>query len=89
MTYQIIYADPPWTYRDKANSGKRGVDFKYKTMDLADICRLPIWELAGESCLLAMWWVWNSTDKRAFTNDCDIKQRNYRGWGKGQRAETS
>lgn len=57
MTYQIIYADPPWTYRDKANSGKRGVDFKYKTMDLADICRLPIWELAGESCLLAMWWV--------------------------------
>ncbi|HDX9050789.1 TPA: S-adenosylmethionine-binding protein [Yersinia enterocolitica] len=57
MTYQIIYADPPWTYRDKANSGKRGVDFKYKTMDLTDICRLPIWELAGESCLLAMWWV--------------------------------
>jgi N6-adenosine-specific RNA methylase IME4 len=57
MTYQIIYADPPWTYRDEANSGKRGVDFKYKTMDLANICRLPVWALAGESCLLAMWWV--------------------------------
>lgn len=55
--YKIIYADPPWTYRDKAADGKRGSGFKYSTMSVADICRLPVWELADESCLLAMWWV--------------------------------
>ncbi|SFN76796.1 N6-adenosine-specific RNA methylase IME4 [Izhakiella capsodis] len=56
--YRLIYADPPWTYRDKANDGKRGVGHKYQTMTLADICRLPVWDLADpESCLLAMWWV--------------------------------
>jgi hypothetical protein len=27
--YQIIYADPPWKYEDKAASGKRGAQFKY------------------------------------------------------------
>lgn len=55
--YTLIYADPPWTYRDKANDGKRGAGHKYQTMTLLDICRLPVWELAAENCLLAMWWV--------------------------------
>ncbi len=26
-------------------------------MNVLDICRLPVWELAAEDCLLAMWWV--------------------------------
>lgn len=55
--YNLIYADPPWTYRDKANDGDRGAGHKYQTMTVADICRLPVWDLAAESCLLAMWWV--------------------------------
>ncbi len=58
MSYRLIYADPPWTYRDKCRGGERGAGFKYPTMTVADICRLPVWELAdSESCLLAMWWV--------------------------------
>ncbi|ECN9265167.1 S-adenosylmethionine-binding protein [Salmonella enterica subsp. enterica serovar Typhimurium] len=56
--YQLIYADPPWQYRDKAKSGKRGAGFKYPTMKTEDICRLPVWDLVDDrSCLLAMWWV--------------------------------
>ncbi|MEN3259363.1 MT-A70 family methyltransferase [Sodalis endosymbiont of Spalangia cameroni] len=55
--YTLIYADPPWTYRDKANDGERGAGHKYQTMTVADICRLAVWDLAAESCLLAMWWV--------------------------------
>ncbi|ARJ43280.1 S-adenosylmethionine-binding protein [Pantoea alhagi] len=55
--YTLIYADPPWTYRDKANDGERGAGHKYQTMTVAEICRLPVWDLAAESCLLAMWWV--------------------------------
>lgn len=56
--YKLIYADPPWEYKDKAKDGKRGVDFKYPTMKVEDICRLPVREIADPaSCLLAMWWV--------------------------------
>lgn len=56
--YNLIYADPPWQYRDACKSGKRGAGFKYPTMKVEEICRLPVWELADQqSCLLAMWWV--------------------------------
>lgn len=56
--FKLIYADPPWTYRDKAADGNRGAGFKYDTMTQQDICRLPVWDLADpDSCLLAMWWV--------------------------------
>ncbi len=58
MKYSLIYADPAWSYRDKANDGCRGASHKYPVMSVQEICRLPVWELANpESCLLAMWWV--------------------------------
>jgi N6-adenosine-specific RNA methylase IME4 len=55
--HTLIYADPPWKYRDSAKDGERGAGFKYRTMTVAQICRLPVWDLAADSCLLAMWWV--------------------------------
>lgn len=55
--YSLIYADPPWQYRDKAKDGDRGAGFKYPTATLEDLKRLPVWDLAADSCLLAMWWV--------------------------------
>ncbi|MBE8152525.1 adenine methylase, partial [Escherichia coli] len=44
--YTLIYADPPWVYRDKAADGNRGAGFKYPVMSVLDICRLPAWDLA-------------------------------------------
>jgi N6-adenosine-specific RNA methylase IME4 len=55
--YGLIYADPPWQYRDKCHAGKRGACYKYPVMDLNDIMALPVGELAADDCLLAMWWV--------------------------------
>lgn len=55
--YQIIYADPPWSYRDKGNAGKRGSSHKYSCMTLDDICSLPVRDIAAPDCLLALWWV--------------------------------
>ena len=55
--FNIIYADPPWQYRDRANAGKRGASHKYQVMSLDDICDLPVPDIAAEDCLLAMWWV--------------------------------
>lgn len=55
--YNIIYADPPWNYRDKANAGKRVASHKYDIIPVDELCRLEVAEIAADDCLLAMWWV--------------------------------
>lgn len=45
MDYRVVYADPPWQYRDKAAAGNRGACFKYGVMDLNSIRCLPVWTL--------------------------------------------
>lgn len=55
--YQIIYADPPWLYRDKAAAGKRGASFKYPVMSLFEIATMRVAEIAARDSVLAMWWV--------------------------------
>ena len=53
--YNIIYADPPWTYKDKAAAGNRGAGFKYDLMTDAEIYDLPIKDIAADDCILFMW----------------------------------
>lgn len=55
--YSVIFADPPWHYRDSANSGNRGAKHKYKVMTLHDICRLPVDKISADQCILFMWHV--------------------------------
>ena len=55
--YRVIYADPPWRFKDKLHPGWKGVCHKYPTLNAAQIAELPVAEIAGENCLLAMWWV--------------------------------
>jgi len=52
--YQIILADPPWSYQ---NGGvpQGGVNAQYKTMSLEDIKKLPVNNLAEDTCVLMMW----------------------------------
>ena len=53
--YNIIYADPPWSYKDKALSGNRGACCKYPVMSIEDICKLPIKDISDKDCVLFMW----------------------------------
>ena len=53
--YQIIYADPPWSYRDKASSGNRGASFKYDVQDHKWICNLPVENISDDNCVLFLW----------------------------------
>lgn len=53
--YDIIYADPPWTYRDKALAGKRGAGCKYKTMLTERIQNLPVSDISKADCVLFLW----------------------------------
>lgn len=54
--YQIIYADPPWSYKDRNCNGAAAQH--YKTMNLDDIKNLPIGELADKDCVLLLWACW-------------------------------
>lgn len=53
--YGVILADPPWTYRDKAHSGERGVQYKYDVMSISDIKSLPVHRIATDNCALFLW----------------------------------
>lgn len=54
VKYQIIYADPPWSYKDRAiNRG--GALNHYPTMTNEAICALPVKDLAADDAVLFMW----------------------------------
>jgi len=53
--YKIIYADPPWSYRDKALAGNRGAACKYPTQDADWLNKLPVNSMADKDCLLFLW----------------------------------
>lgn len=55
MKYSLIYADPAWSYDNKGS--RAAADNHYKTLSLTELKRLPVWELAADDCVLAMWWV--------------------------------
>ena len=51
--YQIIYADPPWSYARKVGQGI--ADKQYDTMPDQDIYDLPVSDLAEKDCALICW----------------------------------
>ena len=53
--YNIIYADPPWQYNDKALAGNRGAGCKYDVMTLDNIKNLPIKNITSDDCILFLW----------------------------------
>jgi len=57
MEYDIIYADPPWSYKNKKTGGSMvsGSESKYSVMSLEDICALPIKEIASKDSVLFLW----------------------------------
>lgn len=51
--YNIIYADPPWSYKDKKCNGN--CESHYNTMNIKDICNLPINNITNKDCVLFLW----------------------------------
>ena len=53
--YDVIYADPPWRYRDKKGNDPKMGGITYDTMSLEDIKALPISALAKKDSTLFLW----------------------------------
>lgn len=51
--YNIIYADPPWSYRNKGT--RAAADKHYPTMTLEDIKGMDIDSIAAADCVLFLW----------------------------------
>ena len=69
--YEIIYADPPWSYSDKATSGGRwgGAENHYECMSIEQICSLSVdgrhvSEIAADDAILFLW------TTQPFLKDC-------------------
>ncbi len=60
MTYDIILADPPWDFEvwNRDTGSGRSASAHYQTMNLSDICLLPVANLASKNCALFLWCVW-------------------------------
>jgi N6-adenosine-specific RNA methylase IME4 len=54
--FRVIYADPPWKYNDKLMLDAYGsTEYHYPTMTLAELCALPIADLAEDNAVLFLW----------------------------------
>ena len=56
--YQIIYADPPWSYKVWSENKKQAqgcAKRHYQTMSIEDICKLPIRQISDKDCKLFLW----------------------------------
>lgn len=55
--FKVIYADPPWSYRQKGGPhGQRGMaTAHYSTLSTQEICALPVQDVATVDALLFLW----------------------------------
>lgn len=62
--YKIILADPPWTFKTYSDKGKdKSAENHYSCMNLDDIKRLPIKNIADKDAILFLWVTFPLLDK--------------------------
>jgi len=54
--YNIIYADPPWSFETYSDKGKeKSADNHYECQDIEWIKNLPVKDITDDNCILFMW----------------------------------
>lgn len=61
--YDVVLADPPWSYADKCHAGRRGAEYKYSTMSIDGLKSLPVPEVVNKDSVLFMWATWPLLDE--------------------------
>jgi N6-adenosine-specific RNA methylase IME4 len=56
--YNILYADPPWKYRDKLRTQGGGSSGHYPTMSPVEIANLPVRRIVADNAVLFLWLTW-------------------------------
>ena len=56
LKYNVIYADPPSSFKTYSNKGKdRSPEKHYSVMSFKDICNMPVNNIATDNSVLLMW----------------------------------
>lgn len=55
MTFDIIYADPPWSYYYNARNWSIAAEKEYPTMSLEDLKKLNIKNISSKQSMLFLW----------------------------------
>jgi N6-adenosine-specific RNA methylase IME4 len=56
--FRVLYADPPWSYNDKADDGaiqSGGAEMHYPSMSMAELCAMPIAPICEPNAVLFLW----------------------------------
>lgn len=61
--FDVILADPPWTFRTWTSDSARHVSKKYNLMSTEDIAALPVRDIAAENCALFLWATWPNIEE--------------------------
>ena len=72
--YNIIYSDPPWSYKE--NWGNGSVHHHYESMNIDSLKSLSVSDLADKNCHLYLWYT-NSFVREAHEL-CDAWGFNYK-----------
>ena len=53
--FRVFYADPPWKYGDQLTENYGATKWHYPPMSIADLCAMPIKDLAEGDAVLFLW----------------------------------
>ena len=53
--YKVIIADPPWGYANWSERKNGAAQAIYNTMGIADLCAMPVSQIAAPDSVLLMW----------------------------------
>lgn len=53
--FRVIVADPPWHYESRVGDFTHRADLPYPSMQIDEICALPVESLAHDDCILWLW----------------------------------
>ena len=53
--FRVIVADPPWHYESRVGDFTHRSDLPYPSMQIDEICALPVEALAHDDCILWLW----------------------------------
>jgi N6-adenosine-specific RNA methylase IME4 len=66
--FQVVLADPPWSYTGQQDKWGAAAKF-YDTMSLIDICRLPVGDLLDKESVVFVWATGPKLDAALWTID--------------------
>lgn len=69
MKYQILTADPPWSFLTRSAKGRKKSP-KYPVMDLHDLFMLPVNQVIEDNAALFLWVTWPFMDRAAHLMEC-------------------